>query len=59
MKKQKRVFGLKFECNNKNLALDGCKIEVVFDGSTEEDDSYESQISYEDPDLIEEDSDDA
>ena len=58
MKKQKRVFGLKFECNNKDLPLNGCKIEIVFDGSTEEDDSYESQISYDDPDLIMEASND-
>ena len=58
MKKQKRVFGFKFECNNKESPFYGYNMEVVFDGSTEEDDSYESQISYDDPDLIEEDSDD-
>ena len=59
MKKQFRKLNINFKYHNKNSDFDGLEIGLEFDGSTLDDGNFsDAQISYDDQDLIEEDSDD-
>lgn len=59
MKKQFRKGSISFKFHNKNSDIDIVELKIDFDGSTLDDNNYsDSQLSYDDPDLIEEDSDD-
>ncbi len=59
MKKQFRKVGISFKYRNKNSDFDGLELNINFDGSTLEDDNTSNQqLSYDEPDLIEEDTND-
>ena len=59
MKKQFRKGSISFKFHNKNSDIDIVELKIDFDGSTLDNNNYsDSQLSYDDPDLIEEDSDD-
>ena len=59
MKKQFRKGSISFKFHNKNSDIDIVELKIDFDGSTLDDNNNsDSQLSYDDPDLIEEDSDD-
>lgn len=59
MKKQFRKGSISFKFHNKNSDIDIVELKIDFDCSTEDDSNYsDSQLSYYNPDLIEEDSDD-
>lgn len=59
MKKQFRKGGISLKIHNKNSDIDVIEFSIVVDASTEEDNNNsESQLSYDDQNLIAEDSDD-
>ncbi len=59
MKKQFRKLSINFKYHNKKSDFDGLEIGVEFDGSSLDDNNYSySQHSYDNQNLIEEDSDD-
>ena len=59
MKKQFRKGGISLKIHNKNSDIDVIEFSIVVDASTEEDNNNSvSQLSYDDQNLIAEDSDD-
>lgn len=58
MKKQFRKGSISFKFHNKNSDIDLVEFKIEIDGSTEDDNYTDPQLSYDDQDLIEEDSDD-
>ena len=59
MKKQYRKLNINLKYHNKNSDFDGLEIGFEFDGSTLDDSNYsDTQLSYDNKDLIEVNSDD-